>query len=105
MKFVNHGCNSTENVDAIVGDDMDDREVFDPSRDRHLPHMGQVFTVSERNIEAGQEVLSDYFKYCTDEKEKIIEFNEIDAMCKGQTLGSISQIELSRADRHSTLDI
>ncbi len=104
MTFVNHGCNSTENVDAIVGDIMNNREVFDPSRDRHLPHMGHVFTVSEHNIEAGQEILSDYFKYCSDEDDKNIEFAEIDAMCKGQSLGSISQIELSRADSHITLD-
>ena len=103
MTFVNHGCNSTENVDAIVGEFMNDRKVFDPSRDRHLPHMGHVFTESKHSIEAGQEILSDYFKYSTDEEEKDIEFRQIDVMCKGQIFsGSITQIELAKRHKHST---
>ena len=96
MTFVNHGCNSTENIHPIFDTEIDDRRLFDPSKDRHIPHLGHHFIISKHSVKTGQELFGNYYLYVTDEANKGTEIKEIEAMCKGQLLGQIRQVEMSK---------
>jgi len=97
LTFMNHGCNSTDNIDSSVEDEVySNRSIFDPSIDRHLVHMMNCFIVTQANIKAGDELLGDYRDYVSDPSEMQTEFEKIEAMCRGELLGQITQVELAK---------
>jgi len=109
VTFVNHGCNSTENIigsfdqegfnewtrmlDEGKITEQPDRPPFDPSCDRHIHHLSASLDITKHKIMAGEELLSNYVGFGDNDLE---EHSEIDSMCKGEKLGTIKVLEMSK---------
>eukprot|EP00560_Eucampia_antarctica_P001782 CAMPEP_0197840080 /NCGR_PEP_ID=MMETSP1437-20131217/45396_1 /TAXON_ID=49252 ORGANISM="Eucampia antarctica, Strain CCMP1452" /NCGR_SAMPLE_ID=MMETSP1437 /ASSEMBLY_ACC=CAM_ASM_001096 /LENGTH=964 /DNA_ID=CAMNT_0043449631 /DNA_START=77 /DNA_END=2972 /DNA_ORIENTATION=- len=109
ITFVNHGCNSTENIINPLNQEgfnewtkmLDEGKIteqpyfppFDPSYDRHIHHLSASLDITKRKITAGEEILSNYVGLGNNDLE---EHSRIDSMCKGEKLGKIKVLEMSK---------
>ena len=109
MTFVNHGCNGTFNIiewnsyvqkyflteqDVTPGDYSDWRaEVYDLSSDRHQYSSGLGYSVATRDIKAGEEILSNYVFYTSEEHLWWEDVMSIKRICSGEEVGFITKTE------------
>lgn len=109
MTFVNHGCNGTFNViewnsyvqkhfvteqDATPRDYSHWRdEVYDLSSDRHQYSSALMYSVATRDIKAGEEILSNYVFYTSEEHLWWQDVMSLQRICSGEEVGFITKTE------------
>ena len=97
LTFVNHGCNSTHNVESSILHLKYDG-IFDPASDRHLHHINNGFDIFIRDVKKGEEIFSDYTGFTGASSDYLAEdHQEIADMCAG-VIGQIKQVELNKAN-------
>lgn len=112
MTFSNHGCNGTHNVDGEeywyeeslsmteenfnidnYKEDIELRDVYDPALDRHIPHMINSIEYVVRDIEAGEEIVSNYLSYTARRLHLPDNVSKLRAICNGEIAGYITKLE------------
>lgn len=116
MTFVNHGCNSTDNLGSIaeyfdptVHQDFKEEnftigseiEMLDSTGDydtnpamlRHIELFNSGLDYAKTGIEAGEEIFQNYLTYESDPKELLEVAELFKSICKGEAVGEVSKYE------------
>ncbi len=100
LTFVNHGCNSTHNIESSINH-IRATSIFDPASDRHLHHINNGFDIFIHDVKQGEELFSDYTGFTGASSEYLKEDQkEIADMCAG-VIGQIKQVELAKANNNN----
>jgi SET domain-containing protein len=107
LTFANHGCNGTYNIGVVTdfdeftantdvlpdeqsGKSHEGTTIFNPFVDRHLTH-STVMNI--RDIKAGEEILSNYLDFSSDEKFWADDVVDLRNICSGVALGEVTEYE------------
>ena len=116
MTFVNHGCNSTDNLGSIaeyfdptVHEDFKEEnftigseiEMLDSTGDydtnpamlRHIELFNSGLDYAKTGIKAGEEIFQNYLTYESDPKELLEVAELFKSICKGEAVGEVSKYE------------
>ena len=117
MTFSNHGCNGSYNIigqgwgsvsstiteqnvtpdDYNAGDELYSY-VYDIYKDRHVVHSALEMCIARRDIEAGEEIFSNYI-FLISEKDEWWEYaKSLKRMCSGEEIGLITQEEMKNKE-------
>eukprot|EP00559_Dactyliosolen_fragilissimus_P004283 CAMPEP_0184866438 /NCGR_PEP_ID=MMETSP0580-20130426/22345_1 /TAXON_ID=1118495 /ORGANISM="Dactyliosolen fragilissimus" /LENGTH=856 /DNA_ID=CAMNT_0027366133 /DNA_START=152 /DNA_END=2722 /DNA_ORIENTATION=+ len=101
LMFVNHGCGGTHNIGEYydessennITDTANDRvlDVFDIAHDRHLRNSMFSFEYALRDIQSGEEIMSDYTLYII--RDITSYAKHLVDVCNRQEVGSITKID------------
>ena len=112
LTFVNHGCNGTNNIgDGSSSHEKDSvyfneatldlsqideppqgtsrASIFDPVSDRHLHSLATGYDSTSRDVKAGEELFQNYFYFISWAKGWKEEVLDLQAQCRGESLGKI----------------
>jgi predicted ABC-class ATPase len=109
ITFVNHGCKGAYNVgeitafdedtvntdvmpDEVGGKSHEGTSIFNPVIDRHLFFMGDM---SNRDIQAGEEILDNYLAFVSSEDYWAKDVIELRNQCAGTAIGEVIEYERS----------
>jgi hypothetical protein len=119
MTYANHGCNGTfnidplefeENPDEIITEnsakptdilDFNDRDLYDPVLDRNGLEVAAMSMLAVRDINAGEELLTNYVFYTSSDDEWYSNVLRLRRMCEGKVFGLVTQAEYAARRRTS----
>lgn len=116
---MNHGCNGSYNVgsdlsklDQVITEQnaqpSDERtfrketydwEKYNPYKLRHIHHISSSYEIALRNIQAGEELLTDYLEF-QEGQDWWPEVQELKQLCNGEIVGFITKKESSDSNTH-----
>ena len=112
MTFANHGCNGTHNLGGSKDEDETELTIdlanisteieqdllnlheYNPMIARNLPHLWGGVEVALRDIQAGEEILSNYVSFgCSEAKRCVSQIEELQRICRGEGVGYVTKLE------------
>jgi hypothetical protein len=110
LTFINHGCKGANNInhigvvsdfdeetantivmpDKLSGKSHEGTSIFNPVVDRHLTFFA---IMSNRHIQAGEEILENYLELISSEKYWAEEIIALRNQCSGIAIGEVTEYE------------